>query len=53
MRWPEAEVLEPFPACGFRARRWMRFERDLYAWLDTRQGQFAVWCAREVVAPKG
>lgn len=37
------EELEDFPTCGFRARRWLRFERDLTAWLDTPEGQFAAW----------
>lgn len=37
------EELEDFPTCGFRARRWLRFERDLQAWLDTPAGQFAAW----------
>ena len=37
------EELEAFPTCGFRARRWLRFERDLQAWLATPEGQFAAW----------
>ena len=37
------EELEEFPTCGFRARRWLRFERDLVAWLDTPEGRFAAW----------
>jgi hypothetical protein len=41
------EELEEFPTCGFRARRWMRFERDLYDWLETPEGRFALWCAGE------
>jgi hypothetical protein len=35
-----------FPRNGFRARRWLRFERDLEAWLATPEGRFARWCAR-------
>jgi hypothetical protein len=51
MRWPETPVeeLEEFPKAGFRARRWLRFERDLQAWLGTPDGQFAQWSATEVV----
>ena len=47
MRWAETPVeeLEEFPKAGFRARRWLRFERDLQAWLGTPEGQFAQWCA--------
>jgi len=37
------EEQEEFPTCGFRARRWLRFERDLSAWLDTPEGRFAAW----------
>lgn len=33
------------PACGFRARRWARFERDLESWLSTPEGRFAQWRA--------
>ena len=36
-----AEELTDFPRAGFRARRWLRFERDLQAWLDTPDGRFA------------
>ena len=39
------EEREEFPTAGFRARRWGRFERDLQAWLDTPEGQFAAWAA--------
>ena len=39
------EEREEFPTAGFRARRWRRFERDLQAWLDTPEGQFAAWAA--------
>jgi hypothetical protein len=41
------EELDHFPSCGFRARRWLRFERDLAAWLQTPEGRFAVFCAGE------
>ena len=33
------EELEEFPTAGFRARRWLRFERDLQAWLETPEGR--------------
>lgn len=36
-----------FPDHGARARVFARFERDLQAWLDTPEGRFAVWQARE------
>lgn len=36
-----------FPVHGSRARLIGRFERDLRAWLDTADGRFAVWLARE------
>lgn len=36
-----------FPSHGARARLLGRFERDLHAWLDTAEGRFAVWLARE------
>ena len=51
MRSPELEVeeLEEFPTVGFRARRWLRFERDLNAWLGSPEGRFAQWCAAEAV----
>jgi hypothetical protein len=42
---PADERVE-FPTVGSRARRLKRFERDLAAWLDTAEGQFAVWTAR-------
>jgi hypothetical protein len=42
------EELEEFPTCGFRARRWLRFERDLQAWLETPEGRFAAWEAARV-----
>jgi hypothetical protein len=45
------EELEEFPTCGFRARRWLRFERDLQSWLETPEGQFAAWeAARTTVS---
>jgi hypothetical protein len=47
------ELHEEFPRAGFRARRWLRFERDLQAWLDTPEGRFAVWCAGEAVGETG
>ena len=49
MVWPTTETVpleelsEEFPTCGFRARRWLRFERDLQAWLETPEGRFAAW----------
>jgi hypothetical protein len=39
------EEREEFPTAGFRARRWLRFERDLRAWLETPEGRFAAWAA--------
>ena len=47
------EELEDFPTAGFRARRWLRFERDLQAWLVSPEGQFARWCASEDVGETG
>ncbi|HST42315.1 MAG TPA: hypothetical protein VLK58_22545 [Conexibacter sp.] len=44
------EHTEDFPLVGFRARRWLRFERDLHEWLETPEGRFTAWCAREQVA---
>jgi hypothetical protein len=44
---PAAQELEEFPKAGFRARRWLRFERDLQAWLETPEGRFAAWSAAE------
>lgn len=38
-----------FPIAGFRARRWLRFERDLHAWLASPEGRFAHWRARQAV----
>ena len=47
MEWiaetPRRGAREEFPTCGFRARRWLRFERDLQAWLETPEGRFAAW----------
>ena len=42
-----AEELTDFPRAGFRARRWLRFERDFHAWLATPEGRFARWCAQK------
>jgi hypothetical protein len=42
-----------FPRAGFRARRWLRFERDLYAWLQTPPGRFATWSAVRAVGDAG
>lgn len=36
-----------FPSHGARARLIGRFERDFRAWLDSADGRFAVWLARE------
>lgn len=36
-----------FPLFGARARRWRRFENGLHAWLDTPEGNFAAWRARQ------
>ncbi|MDO8186882.1 hypothetical protein Q5424_12655 [Conexibacter sp. JD483] len=44
------EHTEDFPHVGFRARRWLRFERDLAEWLATPEGRFTQWCARQLVA---
>ena len=54
MRSPETfvEEHEEFPRAGFRARRWLRFERDLLVWLETPEGRFAQWCAAEVVGER-
>lgn len=43
------EHTEEFPHVGFRARRWLRFERDLHAWLATPEGRFTTWCAQQRV----
>jgi len=42
VRYAETEL---FPRYGARARAWMRFERDLGAWLETPEGRFAAWRA--------
>lgn len=43
------EHTEEFPVVGFRARRWLRFERDLHDWLQTPEGRFNAWCAHQQV----
>lgn len=50
---PHPELHDPaeFPANGFRARRWLRFERDLDSWLATAEGRFATWWARRQIEP--
>jgi hypothetical protein len=40
-------VEEEFPRHGARARLLGRFDRDFRVWLDTAEGRFAVWQARE------
>jgi hypothetical protein len=47
----ETEEHVEFPVAGFRARRWLRFERDLQAWLASPEGEFARWQAVRTVAP--
>jgi hypothetical protein len=47
------EEHDDFPRCGFRARRWLRFERDLQAWLDSPEGAFARWRAVQVIVTEG
>jgi hypothetical protein len=42
---------QDFPDVGSRARRFKRFERDLRAWLETPEGRFAAWRARQAVEP--
>lgn len=43
-----------FPRVGYRARRWTRFERDLYEWMNRPEGQFECWlAARKINAPAG
>ena len=44
------EHTEEFPSVGFRARRWLRFERDLEAWLQPPEGRFTAWCAQQAVS---
>ena len=39
-----------FPQVGYRARRWNRFERDLYAWMNRPEGQFECWLANRKIA---
>ena len=41
---------EEFPRYGARARLWGRFERDLRDWLQTPEGRFAAWRAREAAS---
>jgi hypothetical protein len=48
-----AEEQDHFPSAGFRARRWLRFERDLAAWLASPEGNFAQWRAQQAVEPEG
>ena len=43
------EEQDDFPSAGFRARRWLRFERDLAAWLASPEGHFAHWRAQQAV----
>jgi hypothetical protein len=45
----ETEEETEFPVAGFRARRWLRFERDLQAWLESPDGEFARWQAMRAV----
>jgi hypothetical protein len=47
------ELDADFPKAGFRARRWLRFERDLHAWLKTPEGAFATWRAVRAVGGAG
>ncbi|MCC6833245.1 MAG: hypothetical protein IT200_18070 [Thermoleophilia bacterium] len=44
---PRADADREFPLHGSRARAFARFERDFIDWLDTPDGRFAVWQARE------
>jgi hypothetical protein len=42
-----------FPEYGARARAWVRFERDLRAWMESPEGRFAAWRAgRAPVGPR-
>jgi hypothetical protein len=43
------EEQDDFPVAGFRARRWLRFERDLQTWLASPEGSFARWRAEQAV----
>jgi hypothetical protein len=47
------EEQDDFPSAGFRARRWLRFERDLAAWLASPEGHFARWRAEQALAREG
>lgn len=44
---PHAGGDREFPSHGARARAFARFEREFATWLDTPEGRFAVWQARE------
>jgi hypothetical protein len=44
-----AEEQDEFPVAGFRARRWLRFERDFKVWLASPEGDFARWRAERAV----
>ncbi|WP_320669275.1 hypothetical protein [Patulibacter defluvii] len=52
MQQRELHQPDAFPRAGFRARRWMRFERDLRAWLLTSEGEFAVWRATQAIGDR-
>lgn len=47
MRHRTRSSSDNFPLHGARARLLGRFERDFAQWLDTSDGRFAVWQARE------
>lgn len=47
MRSTDIDPVEEFPRHGARARLLGRFDRDFRSWLDTAEGRFAVWQARE------
>jgi hypothetical protein len=47
MRDVHEDWVADFPRHGARARLIARFERDLREWLDSAEGRFAVWQARE------
>ena len=38
-----------FPRFGARARSWYRIERELTRWLESPEGRFARWRARQAV----
>lgn len=51
---PDHPEQADFPRAGYRARRWSRFERDLYEWMNRPEGKFECWLAsRKVAAPVG